>query len=133
MKAARSFAYLTAWIAVAWPSVGSTQPLGTYRWQLQPYCNIVTLAVVQQGGQYQLDGQDDQCGATVRASVVGLAYPNPDGSIGFGLTIVTAPGATPVHVNAAIAIASLSGSWRDSAGNTGTFVVPVRLRVRHQR
>ena len=99
----------------------SAQPLGSYRWQLQPYCNIITVAVVQQGGQYQLDGHDDQCGATVRAGVVGLAFQNPNGTIGFGLTIVTAPGGTPVHVDATIAIATLSGSWTDSSGNSGTF------------
>jgi Chaperone of endosialidase len=100
----------------------SAQPIGTYRWQLQPYCNVITVAVVQQGGQYQLHGTDDQCGATVQASVVGLAFQNNDGSIGFGLSIVTAPGATPVHVDATIAIATLSGTWRDSSGNSGTFI-----------
>jgi hypothetical protein len=100
----------------------AAQPLGSFRWQLQPYCNILTLAVVQQGGQYQLDGTDDQCGAAVKASVAGLAFQNPDGFIGFGLTIVTAPGGTPVHVDATIAIATLSGTWRDSVGNSGTFI-----------
>jgi hypothetical protein len=100
----------------------AAQPLGSFRWQLQPYCNIITVAVVQQGGQYQLDGTDDQCGAGNKASVVGLAFQNPTGTIGFGLTIVTAPGGTPVHVDATISIATLSGTWRDSAGNTGTFI-----------
>ncbi len=80
------------------------------------------MAVVQQGGQYQLDGLDDQCGAAVQASVVGLAFQNPNGSIGFGLNIVTAPGGTPVHVDATISIATLSGTWRDSSGNSGTFI-----------
>ena len=100
----------------------AAQPLGSFRWQLQPYCNTITVTVVQQGGQYQLDGTDDQCGAAVKGSVVGLAFQNPDGSIGFGLSIVTAPGGTPVHVDATIAIATLSGTWRDSAGNNGTFI-----------
>lgn len=100
----------------------SAQPLGSFRWQLQPYCNIITVAVVQQGGQYQLDGTDDQCGAAVKASVVGLAFQNPNGSIGFGLTIVTAPGGQPVHVDATISISTLSGTWQDSAGHSGTFI-----------
>lgn len=101
----------------------SAQPLGSFRWQLQPYCNIITLAVVQQGGQYQVDGLDDQCGAAVQASVVGLAFQNPNGSIGLGLSVVTAPGGTPVHVDATISIGTLSGTWRDSAGNSGTFIL----------
>jgi hypothetical protein len=41
---------------------------------------------------------------------------------GFGLSIVTAPGGTPVHVDATIFIATLSGTWHDSAGNSGTFI-----------
>ena len=100
----------------------AAQPLGSFRWQLQPYCNVLSLAVVQQGGQYQLDGTDDQCGAAQAAGVRGMAFQNPNGSIGFGLTIVTAPGGTPVHVDATISIATLSGTWRDSAGNIGTFI-----------
>jgi C1q domain len=100
----------------------AAQPLGSFRWQLQPYCNVITVAVVQQGGQYQLDGTDDQCGAAQAAGVRGLAFQNPNGSIGFGLAIVTAPGGTAVHVDATISIATLSGTWRDSAGNIGTFI-----------
>ena len=95
--------------------------LGPYRWQLQPYCNVVTATVVSQGGVYEVDGTDDQCGATRKASVVGLAFPRPDGSIGLGLTTVTAPGATPVHLDVVISLAALGGPWRDSGGNSGTF------------
>ena len=51
----------------------AAQPLGTFQFQLLPYCNVVSLAVVQQGGQYQLDGTDNQCGVGPRASVTGLA------------------------------------------------------------
>lgn len=99
------------------------QTLGTFSWQLQPYCNKVVVTVIQNGGLYNIDGYDDQCGAAQRAPLVGLATPNPDGSIGFGLNIVTVPGGRNVHVDARIDIASLSGPWSDSAGNTGTFVL----------
>jgi len=100
----------------------SAQPLGSFRWQLQPYCNVITLAVVQQGGQYQLDGTDDQCGAAQAAAVRGMAFQNLNGTIGFGLTIVNAPGGTPVHVDATLTFPGLNGTWRDSAGNTGNFI-----------
>jgi len=124
MRMVRSIAIAIATVGFAFAAAApaAAQPLGSFRWQLQPYCNVITLAVVQQGGQYQLDGLDDQCGAAVQASVVGLAFQNPNGSIGFGLNIVTAPGGTPVHVDATISIATLSGTWRDSAGNSGTFI-----------
>ena len=40
----------------------NAQSLGTFRWQLQPFCNVITVTVVQQGGTYTLDGTDDRCG-----------------------------------------------------------------------
>ena len=100
----------------------SAQPLGTFRWQLQPYCNVLTVTVVQQGAQYQLDGTDDQCGAEQRASVTGLAFLNPNGSVGLGLSVVTAPGGVPVHIDATISMTTLDGTWRDSAGVSGMLV-----------
>ena len=96
--------------------------LGTFRWQLQPYCNVLTVNVVQVGTQYHIDGTDDLCAATRKASVVGLAFPNPDGSIGFGMTTVTVPGGTPMHIDATIGLPSGNGAWTDSGGNTGSFI-----------
>jgi hypothetical protein len=101
----------------------SAQPLGTFRWQQLPYCNVLTVRVVQAGSVFQLDGVDDQCGAGTQASVVGLAFQNPNGSIGLGLTIVTSPGGTPLHIDATVALPGASGTWRDSAGNTGAFAI----------
>jgi hypothetical protein len=107
---------------VAIPLPARSQPLGTFRWQLQPYCNIVSVVVTQTGGIYRLEGTDDQCGGgSDQASVIGTAFRNPDGTIGFGLNIVTSPGGRPLPVDAEITMATLSGTWRDSAGNSGTF------------
>ncbi len=113
---------LCSTLALALPAMTHAQSLGTFRWQLQPYCNVVAVGVTQVGGVYRLEGTDDQCGGgRDLASVQGLAFPNPDGTIGFGMTIVTAPGGAPVHVDAEMSIATLGGTWRDSAGATGTF------------
>lgn len=103
------------------PVSAIAQSLGTLRWQLEPYCNIVTLAVTQSGAVYEVEGTDDQCGAATAASASGTAFLNPDGSIGFGLNIVTSPSATPVQVEASIDLATLSGTWHDSAGGTGAL------------
>jgi len=110
-------------LLVGWIEVASAQPLGTFRWQQQPYCNVLTLNVVQAGAVYQLDGYDDQCGAQTRASVVGIAFQNPDGTIGMGLTVVTTPGGTPLHLDATLTLPTVSGTWRDSSGATGGFVL----------
>ncbi len=103
------------------PSVAAAQPIGTFSWQLQPFCNRVTVNVTQNGGIYTADGYDDQCGAPQRAPLVGLGTPNPDGTIGFGLHVVTVPGGRGVQIDARITLAALGGSWSDSAGNSGTF------------
>lgn len=99
------------------------QPVGTFSWQLTPFCNVVTVNVTQNGAIYTLDGFDNQCGgANPRAPAVGLVTSNPNGSLGLGLTVVTAPSGAPVHVAATIFLPSLNGVWQDSAGNSGPFV-----------
>jgi hypothetical protein len=103
------------------PIATAAQPITTLRWQLQPFCNVVTLNVTAQGSIFTLDGYDDQCGAAQRASVVGTAFLNPDGSVGMGLSTVLAPGGAFVHIDARISTTLLGGPWRDSAGNSGTF------------
>ncbi len=107
--------------AGALPRTATAQTVGSFRWQQQPYCNVVTLTVVQQSGIYQVDGFDDQCGAATRAAVTGMGFPNPNGTIGFGLTVVTTPGGSPLHIDATITLAALSGTWRDSSGATGAW------------
>lgn len=99
----------------------SAQSLGTFRWQLQPYCNVLTLTVTQVGGTYRLEGVDELCGGATSAAAIGVAFPRPDGSIGFGLTVVLEPGAAPLHLVASISVLSLSGTWQDQQGNAGTF------------
>jgi len=112
-----------AWaLAMVAATAAQAQPLGTFRWQLQPYCNIVTVAVTQNGGIYRLEGTDDQCGASASASIIGTAFVNVDGTIGMGLNVVSAPAGQALPVSASISLASLGGSWRDAGGNTGAFV-----------
>ena len=111
-------------LLVGFGGAAIAQPVGTFRWQLRPFCNVVTVAITQNGAIYRLEGTDDQCGnGTDAASVTGTAFPNADGTIGFGLNIVTAPGGRPVHVDAEISLATFGGTWRDSAGGAGTFVL----------
>ncbi len=111
-------------MCVVLANAAAAQPLGTFRWQLQPFCNVVTVAITQNGAVYRLEGTDDQCGASGgAASVTGTAFPNADGTIGFGLNVVTAPGGRPLHVDAKITAGTFNGSWRDSEGATGNYVL----------
>jgi hypothetical protein len=146
MKVLFAPALLTAAAASLLPAgAADAQPLGTFRWQLHPYCNVLTLTVVQIGDRFTLDGTDDRCGAPDRGSATGLAFLGPNGSVGFGLTLVT-PDARSVHVSAAISAVTLNGTWSDSLGQQGTYVfspaapagpprptsMPVRINVGHQ-
>ena len=39
--------------------LSSAQVIGSFSWQTQPYCNVVTVTVVQQGANFQLSGSDN--------------------------------------------------------------------------
>lgn len=97
----------------------SAQPLGTFRWRTEPYCNVITVTVTPVGGVYTLDGFDEQCGGNPRQPVRGVALPQANGSVTLGLSVVVLPGGAPVNIEAGISASGLSGTWRDSAGNSG--------------
>lgn len=112
----------TLCVLVLAATAADAQPLGSFTWQVQPFCNRVTVMVTQAGATYTLYGLDDQCGSQSRASVVGTAVPNANGSISIGFTAVVATG-FPVHVSAQVTLPSASGTWVDSLGNAGAFVL----------
>jgi hypothetical protein len=97
---------------------------------------VITVNVIQQGAVYTLDGYDDQCGAPQRAPLVGLATPNPDGTIGLGLNVVTVPGGRGIQIDARISLATLAGPWTDSAGTAArspSASAPAAIRGRRRR
>ena len=98
--------------------VATAQTLGPFTWQTQPYCNVLTVTVVPQGGHFQLVGSDNLCGAGT-APVTGTAVP-VGGDVRFGISIAT-PSGRPTHLTTTISLGSLSGSWTDDEGRTGTF------------
>ncbi|HUU36279.1 MAG TPA: tail fiber domain-containing protein [Vicinamibacterales bacterium] len=99
------------------------QSLGTFTWQLQPYCNVVTVTIVQQGAVYTMDGYDDRCGVGARAPLVGLATLNPDGTIAIGWHLVVS--GSGQQIGARISPNTLGGTWSDSAENAGTLAFGV--------
>ncbi|MFN7979515.1 MAG: hypothetical protein U0P30_15375 [Vicinamibacterales bacterium] len=97
----------------------SAQSLGTYTWQLQPYCNRLAVEIVAQAGGFRLQGSDNQCGVGPAGTATGTA-------VVVGSTIemrihVVVPGVKDVHVAAVVNLAGLSGSWSDSGGASGAF------------
>jgi len=100
----------------------SAQHIGTFSWQTQPFCNVLTLTVIQEGAGYHLVGADNQCGAAP-APVTGTAVLSGSG-VAFGVTVAPASGRT-AHLSASIDLGSLSGTWIDTDGNTGPFAFGV--------
>lgn len=94
---------------------------GTFSWQMQPYCNRVTLTLTSTPAGFTVDGADDLCGAGNRAGAVGIASFDPNGTVAVNVTIVTAPTGRAVHVSAIVDPATGNGTWTDSVGNAGTF------------
>ncbi|MGE0811825.1 MAG: tail fiber domain-containing protein [Vicinamibacterales bacterium] len=112
---------LSALAAGVCPASAGAQTLGTFTWQMQPFCNVVSLTITQVGSSYSLTGVDDLCGAPRRGPITGLAAPNPDGTIGFSFDIGAGDRGNAQHVDAAITLAGLSGPWTDDGGQSGTF------------
>lgn len=110
-------------VLVCGASAAHAQLLGTFTWQQQPYCNRLTVTITANGEGLAVDGYDDQCGGALRSSVSGTSVVNGDGTVGLGLTVVTAPGGAPSHVDARVNPASGNGTWTDDAGASGTLVL----------
>ncbi len=103
-------------LAAAMPA--AAQVIGTFSWQTQPYCNVITVTVVQQGPQYQVTGHDNLCGAGP-APVTGTAVP-AGGGVRFGFAVAR-PDGRAAHLSATINLGTLSGTWADEAGSGGAF------------
>lgn len=102
-------------------NTASAQNLGAVSWQLAPFCNIVTLTVVQDDAAFNFSGWDDNCGAAQRSPAYGSGAVNPDGGFSIGLTIVP-PSGLASHSRAHLSGGG-SGTWQDDSGNGGPFII----------
>lgn len=101
----------------------AAQVFGTLSWQMQPFCNTVTLTLSVLPSGFTLHGFDDRCGAGMRAGAVGAATFNPDGTVGLHFTLAASPAASAVQVTTVVNPATGQGTWADSEGNGGAFVL----------
>ncbi len=119
----RSLVAIAFLLVVVGARPAHAQLLGTFTWQQQPYCNRLTVTITASGEGFAVDGYDDQCGGTLRSSVSGTSVVNGDGTVGLGLTVITAPGGAPSHIDARVNPSSGSGTWTDDAGASGAFAL----------
>ena len=99
-------------MTMAAATTASAQVFGTFPWQMQPYCNAVTLTLTSAPAGFTLDGTDDQCGATIRPgrSASGLpARPFPTSGLAPAIITTTELAANAV-TGAKVADASLTSA-----------------------
>lgn len=108
---------LALWLTAA---PAEAQFIGTYRWQLFPFCNVFVLNISQVGLAFDVTGWDDQCGAPTRDAVYGTMFFSLAGIQG-GLTAIQASGQA-AHLDISLNGVTLRGTWRASGGNSGTFI-----------
>ena len=95
------------------------QVLGTFRWRMAPYCNVLTLTAVQYGPAIQVSGFDDKCGLQPRDPVTGSVF--LDGAAGVGhLGLIDTDGLTST-IRFTVNLSSLSGTWVDNSDRGGDF------------
>lgn len=116
---APSLALVITLVIVGGPAAAFAQTLGTFPWQIAPYCNVVTFTVSVDGAGFRLTGFDNQCGGA-QLPAAGAVTPRNDGQYGLSFYVVTPTGLTS-HVTAVLNPASISGPWQDSSGNAGTL------------
>lgn len=100
------------------PAPAGAQTIGTFRWQLLPHCNVVSITVTQAGSLFELIGTDDMCGQGAMPLHGSAVAAGSDVRMGFRIATV---GGRTSHVTATISLASLGGTWADAAANGGTF------------
>jgi hypothetical protein len=98
----------------------SAQTIGTFRWNIAPFCNVLNLTVTQQGESFALVGFEESCAGNPRVPVNGTAIIQADGTITLAVTSVF-PTGDAMHTSVTLDT-TLGGTWRDDAANTGTFV-----------
>ena len=104
----------------------------TLRFQLQPLCNTITLALMPSSSRDLIGvvGYDDNCGENPRSPIHGTAVINPDGSLSIGYTTslsfsVYRQSDVGLQTNVEWPANSDVGYWNDDDGDSGTFLFDI--------
>ena len=123
MTALATFAALTN------AALGEAQ---TLRFQLQPLCNTITLALQPSSSKALIGvvGYDDNCGENPRSPIHGTAVIHPDGSLSIGYTTslsfsVYRQSDVGLQTNVEWPANSDVGYWNDDDGDSGTFLFDI--------
>lgn len=108
-------------VCLAAAASASAQSLGTFRWNLAPSCNVVTLVVTQTGYGFTATGFDDACGGGPPFPAHALFVLGDAPSV-YGTMTQVLPDGSPLFTSLELSTNGFSGTWSDSAGNSGLLV-----------
>lgn len=101
------------------------QPLliGTFHWQLQPFCSTLSLTVIQEAGQYRVQGTEACAPNDLSRSVYGTAILDQAGWVYLSLTAPRLQSSFEgTAIYARLQLATLAGAWQDDGGRSGTLM-----------
>jgi hypothetical protein len=97
--------------------------IGTFHWQLQPFCSTLSLTVIQEAGQYRVQGTEACAPNDLSRSVYGTAILDHAGWVYLSLTTPRLQNSFEgTAIYARLQLATLAGAWQDDGGRSGTLM-----------
>lgn len=96
--------------------------LGTFHWQLQPFCSTLSLTVIQEGSQYRVQGTEACLPNDNSRSVSGTALADGQGRVHLSLHAPRVQNSlSGASVYAWFDLPTLQGGWQDDGGRAGAL------------
>lgn len=108
-------------LGLAAPAESEAQVIGTFMWRTEPYCNTLTLTVIQEGPVFRLHGTEDLCSNSTTTqqampvegtAVIGVG---PNQAVIAVNTFSTSGGSS--RLLGILNLATLIGTWYDDHGS----------------
>ena len=112
-------------LAVGVSSIASAQPvqptiIGTFHWQLEPFCSTLSLTVIQEAGQYRVQGTEACAPNDFSRSVYGTALLDDEGWAYLSLSAPRLQNSLEgTAIYAWLQLSTMAGGWQDDGGRTG--------------
>ncbi|WP_141398082.1 hypothetical protein [Nitrosomonas ureae] len=100
------------------------QVLGTFKWNLYPFCNILTVTVTKHDISYTAIGEENHCGiytSPVRGSFV-EQFRNDMPAISGSFTLESSIFFSRILIFIENIDEGLNGVWQDTSGNSGNLI-----------
>lgn len=94
--------------------------IGTFHWQLEPFCSTLSLTVIQEAGQYRVQGTEACAPNDLSRSVYGTALLDNAGWVYLSLSAPRLQNSfAGTAIYAWLQLSTLEGGWQDDGGRTG--------------